>query len=233
MYDCLEEDRPKLDYQREKCLPQIIKEFQSEDRYPNYKWIEYKPSSGNKYLIIYHASNSLQVEHPFVKYCALLWNNNYRYVVTWMMGEYKHSLLHQFEKIPLIYAYTNHFFNQYKTRFLNDDSLSPNDVLARFLMRNNLFTPIEVNEKVNRNISNKDNSYKRGFSVKDGICFTRYNMDGNFHDIDDIGKDKIESICFVFTTYMKRDDMSSEQEDAIELEEMKTWNSFIRHNYEY
>lgn len=228
MYDCLEEDKPKLDYQREKCLPQISKAFRSENRFPNYKWIEYKPSSGNKYLIIYYASNSLQIEHPYVKYCALLWNKNYRYVVTWLMGEYKHSQIHKYESIPMIYAYTNHFFNQYKVRFLNDNNLSPNEVLSRFLMRNQIYTPIKINEKVNRNISNKDNSYSRGFSVEDGICFTRFDIDGVFHDIDEIRKDKVDAICFVFTTYMKRNKMSSEQDEAIEKEELKAWDLYFR-----
>lgn len=95
-------------------------------------------------------------------------------------------------------------------------------------MRNQIYTPIKINEKVNRNISNKDNSYSRGFSVEDGICFTRFDIDGVFHDIDEIRKDKVDAICFVFTTYMKRNKMSSEQDEAIEKEELKAWDLYFR-----
>ena len=229
MYDCLESDIPKLKYQMERCLPKISKEFRKENRFPNYKWIEYEPSSGNKYLIIYYAPNSFRIENPFVKYCAFAWNDNYRYVITWMKGEYKHSALHDFEKLPIIYAFTNHFFDRYKKRFLNNDNLSPNDVVSRFLMRNKTYTPIEINESVNRNISFKDVSYRRGFSVEDGVCYTRINMDGVFHDIDEIGKDEVSALCFVFLTYMNKRDMSPEQLEAIENEETKTWEHFYQH----
>jgi hypothetical protein len=223
MYDCLESDIPKLNYQRERCLPKICKAFRKENRFPNYKWIEYEPSSGNKYLIIYYAPNSLYNDNPFVRYCAIVWNDNYRFVITWMKGKYKHPNQHEFEATPMLYVYTNHFFNQYKTRFLKDELLSSNEVLSRFVMRNLVYTPIEINEKVNRNISNKDDSYRRGFSVEDGICFTRYDMDGVFYDIDEKGKDEVYTLCFIFTTYYNKDKMSAEQIDAISIEEEKAW----------
>ena len=228
IYDGLEADISKLHYQRDKLLPVISKEFRSEKRFPNYKWIEYKPSSGNNYLILYCAQNSLQIDTPLVRYCALIWDDNYRFVITWMKGDYKHSPLHQFESTPIIHAYTNHFFDQYKKRFLKDDSLSSNDVVARFLMRNYTYTPIEINDSINRNISSKDDSYKRGFSIEDGFCFTKFDMDGDFHDIDDIGKDEVYAICFLYTTYMNKDGMSSEQKEAIKEEEEKAWASFFR-----
>ena len=96
-------------------------------------------------------------------------------------------------------------------------------------MRNITYTPIEINEKVNRNISIKDNSYKKGFSVEDGICLTRINMNGVFHDIDEIAKDEVSALCFVFLTYMNKRDMSTEQLEAIEKEETKTWEQFYQH----
>ena len=229
IYDCLETDMPKLDYQREKLLPKISKAFQAENQFPNYKWVEYKPSSGTQYLILYCAQNSLEIDDPRVRYCALVWNGNYRYVVTWMMSDYKHPTMNTFEKTPMIYAYTKHFFEQYNNRFLKNPMLSANDVVCRFLMRNYTYTPIEVNKKINRNIEYKDNSYKRGFCIRDGVCFTRFDIDGEFPDIDEIGNDKVYALCFVFTTYMNQDEMSQEQNEAIEKENQKSWELFFMH----
>lgn len=230
IYDSIEADLPKLHYQREKCLPLISKAFKSENRFPNYKWIDYKPSSGNNYLLLYCVHNSHEVDNPLVRYCTLVWNYNYRYVITWMKGNYKHSPLHQFKSIPIIHAYTNHFFEQYNARFLNDDNLSSNDVVARFLMRNYTYTPIEINDKINRNISTKDDNYRRGFSVEDGICFTIFDMDGDFYDIDELNKDEIYALFFLFTTYVDKGRMSAEQTEAIEEEEEKAWALFFRNS---
>lgn len=227
MFDCLEADRPKLDYQREKILPKISKEFEAENKIPNYKWVEYKPSSGTEFLILFYADSLSHFYLPLVRYCATVWNENYRYIVTWMYGQYKHPL-HDFEQTPMIYAYTKHFINQYSERFLKDTTLSANDTITRFLMRNLVYTPIDINKKINRNIDKKDESYRRGFSVDDGICFTRFGLDGEIHDIDEVKKDKVTALCFVFTTYYNPKNMFPEQLEAIGKEEEKAWDAFYK-----
>ena len=98
-------------------------------------------------------------------------------------------------------------------------------------MRNLLYTPIEINENINRNIDNLDASYKRGFSVNDGICFTRMGITGDLHDIDEVEKDTVTALCFVFTTYYNPKDMSSEQLDAIGKEEEKAWDAFYKNGF--
>lgn len=98
-------------------------------------------------------------------------------------------------------------------------------------MRNLLYTPIEINEYINRNVDNLDASYKRGFSVNDGICFTRMGMAGDFHDIDEVEKDTVTALCFVFTTYYNPKDMSSEQIEAIGREEEKAWDAFYKNGF--
>lgn len=230
MFDCLEADRPKLDYQREKILPKISKEFKEENKLPNYKWEVYKPSSGTEYLIMFYVDSQAHFNQPLVRYCATIWYEDYRYVVTWMYGQYKHPL-QEYEKTPLIYAYTKHFFKQYNERFLKDTVLSANDIITRFLMRNLVYTPIEINNKINRNIEKKDDSYRRGFSVDDGICFTRFALDGDLHDIDEVEKDKVTALCFVFTTYYNPKDMSPEQLEAIGKEEKKAWDEFYMNEF--
>ena len=53
MFDCLEADMQKLHYQKEKVYPIISKKFKLENKIPNYRWVEYTPSSGTKYLILF------------------------------------------------------------------------------------------------------------------------------------------------------------------------------------
>lgn len=231
IYEFLESDKPKLDYQREKCLPQIRKEFMRDNIFPNYKYVSYSPSSGNEYLIVYYAANLYQVDNPFVRYCALLWRDDdrkYRYVITWLKGEYRHTPKQCFKITPIIYAITDHFFEQYQNRFLKDNNLTSDEVVCRFLMRNPVYTPIEINEKVNRNIKKKASNYDRGFSVNDGMCFTRYFMDVEDNDDDIDGNENIKALAFVFTTYYNPQDMPEEQKDAIEIEEDKSWELYCK-----
>lgn len=231
MYDFLEEDRPRLDYQREKSLSQIRKEFITENVFPNYKYVEYNPKSGNSYLIIFCAFNSHQINKPHVRYCSIVWRDpekKHRYIITWHKSEYRHTPMHKMEKTPMIYAFTEHFFKQYQKRFLKDETLSPEDTLCRFIMRNPVFTPIDINDKVNKNIGKKDSNYDRGFKVSDGMCFTRYGMDVS-QDENIIGKEIVSALAFVFTTYYNPKDMPDGQKEAIEKEEDKSWELFFEY----
>lgn len=230
MFDCLEADIPKLDYQREKILPKISRAFKEDNILPNFKWVKYEPSSGTEYLIMFYADSLHDFDQPLVRYCAPVWFENQRFLVTWMYGQYKHPL-QDFEETPMIYAYTEHFLERYNERFLKNKTLSANDIITRFLMRNLVYTPIEINKKINRNIENKDDSYKRGFRVKDGICFTRFGLDGDLHDIDEAEKDKVTALCFVFTTYYNPKEMSPEQLEAIGKEEEKAWDAFFKNGF--
>lgn len=232
MFDCLEADMPKLLYQKEKVYPNITKKFKLENIIPNYKWVEYTPSSGTKYLIIFYADCLSRIDQPLVRFCAPIWHEDQRYMVTWMYGQYKHPM-HEFEDTPIIYAYTEHFLKRYNERFLKDKTLSANDIATRFLMRNLVYTPIDINENVNRNIDKLDASYKKGFSVHDGICFTRMAIDGDLHDIDEVEKDTVTALGFVFITYYNPKDMSSEQIEAIGKEEEKAWDAFYKNGFQY
>lgn len=228
MYDHLAKDLKKVEYRKEYFLPKAIKEFRKERTFPVWKWFEYKvPSSNNKYVIFYWANSLNDVENPKSDFFVEVFFDRQRFVVKWGAGGYRHTPNSPMMLIRQIHAYTSHFLHRYNERFLKDDSLSTNDIACSYLSRNNIAMPIEINDSINKHIEEYGEGAKQGFRVKDGVCFTRTGLEGQFHNGEDQDKDKVDAMVIVYTTFMSEYKMTDEQRIAIEKEHWENGLSLL------
>ena len=158
---------------------------------------------------------------------AIFWIDRRRYVLTYQNSQYRDSPEHEFVDTPLLYVFTSHFIKRYNERFLKDGKLTANEIIGRFLCRNKLFTPIDINEEINRNINNYDPNASTGFKVRDGVCFTYSFFEGESSDDNNRLNHKVKTLCFVFATYLSKDELKSGQIEAIDIEEVKAWQRFM------
>ena len=229
MYDHLAKDLKKVEYRKEYFLPKAIKEFRKEKTFPAWKWYEYKvPSSNNKYVIFFWANSLNEVEKPKSDFFVDLFFDRQRFVVKWGAGGYRHTPNSPMKLIRQIHVYTSHFLHRYNERFLKDDSLSTNDIICRYLSRNNIAMPIEINESINKHIEEYGEGAKQGFRVKDGVCFTRTAVEGKINNDENRVEDRVDAMAIVYTTFMSEYKMTDEQREAIEKEHWEKWtNSFM------
>lgn len=226
MYDHLAADLKKVEYKIGYLMPKAVKEFRKTRQFPAWKWFEYKiPSTNNKYVIFFYAESPNSIEKPKVDFFVDVFFERKRFVVRWGAGGYQHTSNSPTILIRQIHAYTSHFLHRYNERFLKDDKLSSTDIACRFLSRNDIAMPIEITEKINKNIELYGEGAKQGFRVRDGICFTRSALEGEFHGDEHREKDKVSAMIIVYTTYMSEYDMTGNQRYAIEKEHWEKWTS--------
>lgn len=230
MISHLKTDFPKVQYWAKKLLPKVVKEFCKEYKSPLCKVVLYNmPESRNEFIISYYAENNYEKMRPTVMSGAIFWiDDKKRYVLTYQMSKYRHKPEHEYVDTPLLYVFTSHFIKRYNERFLKDASLSANDIIGRFLCRNKWFTPIEINEEINRNIENYDPNTSIGYKVRDGLCFTCYGFEGELSDDKNTSNDRVDTICFVFTTFISAEELKSGQIEAIDLEDAKAWERYFK-----
>ena len=228
MYDHLAEDLKKVEYRKEYYLPKAIKEFRKAKVFPVWKWYEYKvPNTNNKYVIYYYSENANSIEKPQVGFFVDVFWDKQRYLIRWGASPYRHTPRSSFILLRQLHVYTSHFLHRYNERFLKDESLSSNDIACRYLSRNEIATPIDINKEINAHIDDYGENAKWGYHVHDGFCFTRTCLEGEFHE-DNREKDRVDAMVIVYTTFITEAEMSDRQVLAIEKEHRINWtDSFI------
>lgn len=223
MYDNLASDKHKVDICKNKLLPKAIRAFKEDMKFPRIKCYEYTiPSTSNHYIIFFYAENRTMADNPIIGDFFYIFDNSQRFVVRWVASPYKHTETSEIVLLRQLQVFTYHFFQRYNERFLKKDSLSSNEIAATFLARNMIFTPIEVNEEINRNTATHgENNY--AFKIRDGFCFTKSAMQGEFDEYRMRENDIVDAACFVYTTFLSSSEMSDLQKDAIKKQSTEAW----------
>lgn len=215
MFYNLASDKEKVDIKKEYLRSRAIKELKKKSKFPAYVWYEYKiPTTQNKYFIFFYAANRWMVEKPEVESFCELFDDNKRFIIKWGVCPYKHCENREPMLLPLIHAYSSHFFQRYKERYLKDETLSTNDVIFRFLARNGKeFFPIKITNEINNNIEKYGIAGEIGCIVTDGFCFIQSNLEGTpgENKIDD----KIDAMMLIYTTFISKNEMGESQYEAI------------------
>lgn len=201
VYAHLMEEKNKLDWKCDTLFTKAVKEISQQGLFPAWVMYDYKiPSSNNQYVIYFYA------EHPYGNVVAgalcVLFDDNKRYIIKWTNTG-----------TPEILVLTSHFLQRYRDRFLEDATLSANEVAVRFLTRNNDMRPMPINNKINRHIKKYGAYAGEGFLVRDGFCFK---LSGEERK-DDSSVIRIS----LFTTFMPTAEMTKTQQEAIFEECMK------------
>lgn len=226
MYDHLAADLEKVKYRKEYFLPKAIKEFRKAKNFPVWKWYEYiVPNTRNKYVIYYYAENASCIEKPKIGSFVEIFFERQRFIVRWGAGGYRHTPNSRIKSIRQIHAYTSHFLSRYKNRCLKNDDYSSNDIACHFFSRNEEAIPIEINESINKNIEKYGEEAKDGYRVRDGFCFTKSQLEGEFYE--DREKDRVDAMIIVYTTFISKSEMTESQINAIEEKNLESWNQFL------
>lgn len=229
MYNHLEADSGKIEYKKGYYLRKAVAEFKKEKKFPSWKLYEYiTPTTNNKYIIFFYARSRSFIENPIVdSFCIMYdYKNKKRFVVKCSKGAYVHTENSPLSIIKQIHVFSSHFIERYNERFLKDKSFNANEVICRFLSRNKEFTPILLNEDINKNLENYGSGTKYGYRVRDGFCFTKSEAEGIISEDGNWHKDKIEAILCLYTTFMNESDMAEVQLLAIDKEHCKTMAQF-------
>lgn len=226
IYDNIVNDSHKVLIWMEKCRPKAIQLFKKERRFPNCKCFEYdNPSSRNRYIVYFYVEYSSCVDNPTCGHYCIVFFNSQRYIVNPQLMPYKHTETRDLQPVRSLMVYTYHFFQRYNERFLKKKGLSPNELVACYLSRNRLITPIEVTEKINRNKS-KYGDWNQAFKIRDGFCFSCRFLEGKNVEEGDPNKDYISAISIVFTTFISELDQSPEQKMEIAEQNEAVWNRY-------
>lgn len=229
MYDHLAADKQKVDIKKEYLLPKAIKAFKKTMKFPAWELYEYTiPSTNNKYVIYFYAESRARVEKPEVGSFTIVYNGKQRFVAQWKAGGYKHTPDSELMLVRQMHAYTPHFLQRYKERFLKDESLTSNEVAARYLSRNTFPMPLQQNDEINRNHEKYGINGQYAFRVRDGICFSYTVVDGVESDDGDRHKDKVNALYICYTTFMAESKMTDGQRNAILKEHAEKWEQFCR-----
>ena len=223
MYDNLASDKRKVDFCKEKNLSRAIKAFSTERKFPNSKWYEYTiPATKNHYIIYYYVETSSMVNNPIVGSFFYIFDDTKRFVIKWGASPYKHTDKSELMLLRQLHVYTSHFLQRYNERFLKKGNLSVNEIASTFLARNQIPTPIEVTEEINKN-ANAYGEHNYAFKIRDGFCFAQNDLQGEFDGNGIRENDKIDAACFVYTTFLSASEMSEFQEDAIKKQKDEAW----------
>lgn len=229
MFDHFSKDREKLLYRDDYYLPKAIKELSASKTFPAWKKYEYvTPNTRNKYILFYYAADRRAVNDPMKGIFSVVYYDKTPFIFKWLVSGYRHTPERDYEGVRTIYIYSRHFFQRYNERFIKDSSLDMYDVAIRFFARNIDYMPIEITKGINKNIEIYGDDGKRGFKVKDGICFAQSAIEGQANEEGDKNKDIIDAIVFLFTTFVPESQMTDEQQEAVLKEHWEKWI----HSYE-
>ena len=224
MYDNLASDKQKVDIFKNKQLPRVVKAFKTEGKFPNCKCYEYTvPATKNQYIVFFYAENHSMADNPIIGDFFYIFDNSQRFIVKWGASPYKHTDNNELLLLRQLHVYTYHFFQRYNERFLKKDSFVSNETAATFLARNRISTPIEVTTEINKNANNYEEN-NHAFKIRDGFCFAKFNLQGNFDNNGIRENDKIDAACFVYTTFLSPSDMSNIQKEAVNKQSAEAWN---------
>ena len=125
IYCVLDNAVPKIRYKMEQLRPKAVKYFTREVwKYPAWKTYEYTiPATNDTYVIFFYAADAGAADKPLAgSFCYLRhWNPWQVMLVPEMAGE----LLLPPLKLKLLFAYTSHFFDRYRERYLKTENPKP------------------------------------------------------------------------------------------------------------
>ena len=132
---------------------------------------------------------------------------------------YKHTPKCESVMLPQLHLYTSHFLQRYNERCLHNSNLTPNKIAGLYLLRNiHHMVPIEINEKINKNIDKHGDYNKHGVYVPDGFCFTKAALQYKPSEDGIKEHDEVFAVMYLYTTFVSNSELSDTQKEAIDKE---------------
>lgn len=230
MYDNLAMDYEKIEIKINQLKSKAIKRFRKVHIFPAVEMFTYRiPSSNNLYNIFFYVGSSNCIDNPIADFYCIFPIEKKKFYVRWIAGGYRHTPASNIELVRQLHVYTHHFFTRYNERIVKDSDMAIDIIACLYFGRNREMIPIKVNEVINRNYDKYGCSGRQAFRVKDGFCFTRATVEGS-KDEEDTNNDRVESLCFVYTTFMNESGMSIVQRHAINNEHLFVMSRLIKYS---
>lgn len=228
MYDNLAMDYEKIEIKMDQLKSKAIKKFRKVHVFPAVEMFSYRiPSSNNLYNIFFYAGSRDSIDNPIADFYCIFLIEKKKFYVRWIAGGYRHTPASDIKLVRQLHVYTHHFFARYNERIMNGLDRGMDIIACLYFGRNRGMIPIKVSEEINRNYDKYGCSGRQAFRVKDGLCFTRSAVEGTMDEVD-ANNDRIDSLCFVYTTFMNESSMSGVQRRAINSEHLLTLSRFMR-----
>lgn len=222
IYDNLAADTEKINIKKNYLLPKAIREFKKETVFPAWRWYEYKiPATRNTYIIFFYAESRNFIEKPECDYFCVHYEDKKRLVIKACAMGYKPEE-RPLTLIRVVRVYTSHFFERYNERFLKNNFIGSTDVACRYFSRNKNEIPIEINEKINKNLKKHGESANFGSKIRDGFCFMR-SAAQNVSNKEVCENDRLEAVMFMYVTFMNESGMEDSQLSEISKNVNDTW----------
>ena len=228
MYDNLAMDYEKIEIKIDQLKSKAIKRLRKVHVFPAVEMFSYRiPSSNNLYNIFFYAGSRDGINNPIADFYCIFPIEKKQFYVRWIAGGYRHTPASDIKLVRQLHVYTHHFFARYNERIMNGPDRDIDIIACLYFGRNREMIPIKVNEEINRNYDKYGCSGRQAFRVKDGFCFTRSTVEGTMDEVD-ANNDRVDSLCFVYTTFMNESSMSGVQRRAINSEHLLTLSRFMR-----
>ena len=228
MYDNLAMDYEKIEIKMDQLKSKAIKKFRKVHVFPAVEVFSYRiPTSNNLYNIFFYAGSRGSIDNPIADFYCIFPIEKKKFYVRWIAGGYRHTPASDIKLVRQLHVYTHHFFARYNERIMNGLDRGMDIIACLYFGRNRGMIPIKVSEEINRNYDKYGCSGRQAFRVKDGLCFTRSAVEGTMDEVD-ANNDRIDSLCFVYTTFMNESSMSGVQRRAINSEHLLTLSRFMR-----
>lgn len=217
IFDSIDADFEKIRIKIDMLYPKVIKEFSKEIVFPSIRWYEYViPASKNRHILFFWTTR--RDNKPIGDFFCIFQDGQQQFFLRCIRGGYQHTNNRPLENVPQVHAYTTHFFERYRDRFLKRANMNIIDVACHYFSRNRTEIPMIVDEQINRHINEYGPHSKIGFRVNDGFCFTMSDIDVKIDSCGNRELDEIESMVFVYTTFVDKELLSQEQKEAIDNE---------------
>ena len=230
IYYVLENAVPKIRYKMEQLRPKAVKYFTREVwKYPAWKTYDYTiPVTNDTYVIFFYAADAGAADKPLAgSFCYLRhWNPWQVMLVPEMAGE----LLLPPLKLKLFFAYTSHFFDRYRERYLKTPSLSILETICRFFSRNGLmFNLCEADNRLWPAMKDEDTNERIdgrcALQIVDGLELARA---WEAQKPDAAEGELPEMIIFKALTFIPREMYFSDQSDSSAEHVVELGKSYLR-----
>ena len=219
LYKNLTLDEKKIDIERRKVEPKVVKKFKKTVKFPALELVKYTiPASRNSYILYFYAENRLVAEKPVFDVFAVLPIKDDRVIIKWGLSPYQHNSSGPFIVTPKVDLYSNHVFQRYNERILKNPALSIDEVICRYFRKNTQFLLMKLNEDIKRDYQEYgETAY--GMKVRDGICLGHVVVDGYFDE--DSQTEKVDAIGCICCPFIDHNTLEESQNDAIEKENIR------------
>ena len=139
IYDSIDADSEKIRIKIDMLYTKVIKEFRKEIVFPSVRWYEYDiPTSKNRYILFFWTTG--KDNKPSGDFFCIFQDGQQQFFLRCLRGGYQHTNNRPLEYVPQVHAYTTHFFERYRERFLKRANMNIIDVACHYFYR----TPIYV-----------------------------------------------------------------------------------------